>query len=105
MQSVWRILAGANVELVLAAHDHHYERFAPMDIAGKRDDERGIRQFIVGTGGARMTKIRLIKRHSKARNNESLGVLKLVLGSGNYAWQFLPAAPGAYTDNGKGACH
>jgi acid phosphatase type 7 len=105
MQAAWRILAEANVELVLAAHDHHYERFAPMDIAGKPDDAYGIRQFIVGTGGARLTKFRLFKRHSEARNNQSLGVLKLILGSGNYAWQFLSTEPGVYTDQGKGNCH
>jgi 3',5'-cyclic AMP phosphodiesterase CpdA len=105
MESAWHILAEANVELVLAAHDHHYERFAPMDSAGKRDDARGIRQFIVGTGGATMTKFRLVKRHSEARNNHSLGVLKLMLGSGDYDWQFLPTVPGEYTDGGKGSCH
>jgi hypothetical protein len=38
--------------VVLNGHDHNYQRFAPQDSEGKSDPERGIREFVVGTGGA-----------------------------------------------------
>ncbi len=44
-------LYAANVEVVLNGHDHDYERFAPQDPSGKLDLQRGIREFVVGTGG------------------------------------------------------
>ena len=45
-------LYDANVDLVINGHDHTYERFAPQDPDGRPDQQRGIRQFIIGTGGA-----------------------------------------------------
>jgi hypothetical protein len=105
MLPAWRILADANAELVLAAHDHHYERFAPMNRSGRRDEKQGIRQFIVGTGGARLRMVRIPRENSEANSNVSHGVLKLVLKSGAYAWQFLPVSGDARADQGSGTCH
>jgi acid phosphatase type 7 len=104
MLPAWRMLADAKVELVLSAHDHHYERFAPMNADGRRDDAQGTRQFIIGTGGARLTKFRLFKRHSEATGNTSHGVLKLVLQPGRYTWEFMPTRPGTQTDLGSDSC-
>ena len=56
MRPIWETLYEAGVDVVLSAHDHHYERFAPQDPNGKPDPERGIRQFIVGTGGTVITR-------------------------------------------------
>ena len=47
----WTILHNRNADVILSAHAHRYERYAPMTPRGKRS-ARGIRQFIVGTGGA-----------------------------------------------------
>lgn len=104
MQPAWRMLADAKAELVLSAHDHHYERFAPMNADGKADHAQGTRQFIVGTGGARLTKFRLFKRHSEATSNTSHGVLKLVLSPDTYTWEFMPSQPQDQTDRGSGTC-
>lgn len=104
MLPAWRMLADAKAELVLSAHDHHYERFAPMSADGRRDDAKGTRQFIVGTGGARLTKFRLFKRHSEATGNSSHGVLKLVLQPEAYEWEFMPTASGVQGDRGRGVC-
>jgi hypothetical protein len=52
VRDLWRVLFRSNAEVVLSAHDHLYERFAPQDHHGDFDPVRGLRQFVVGTGGA-----------------------------------------------------
>src|SRR5438094_4448691 len=52
MRDVWRTLYEFDVDLVINGHDHTYERFAPQDPEGRYDPERGIREFVDGTGGA-----------------------------------------------------
>jgi acid phosphatase type 7 len=49
---LWEVLHSAGVDVVLNAHEHIYERFAPQTPAGTPDEAHGIRQFTVGTGGA-----------------------------------------------------
>lgn len=104
MLPVWNVLAGAGVDLVLAAHDHHYERLAPLDAQGK-PDRRGARQFVVGTGGATLSPLRLPLAATEARNNTVPGVLKLALRDGGYSWDFLAALPTDFSDHGHGLCH
>jgi 3',5'-cyclic AMP phosphodiesterase CpdA len=110
MQDAWRILYDAGAELVLSGHDHDYERFAPQDADGRRDPARGIRQFVVGTGGAFATPFLKRTPHSEVRDASHDGVLELRLLDGGYAWRFLPAepdklAPGATPDHGSADCH
>jgi hypothetical protein len=52
MSDVWQVLYDNNADVVISGHDHHYERFAAMDADGRANSSRGIRQFVVGTGGA-----------------------------------------------------
>lgn len=105
MADAWKMLYDAGAELVLASHDHDYERFAPQNAAGKRDSERGMRQFVVGTGGARLTPFRFRKLNSEAGDNTTHGVLKLVLKDPGYEWEFLPTENGGFTDRGMALCH
>src|SRR4029079_18194995 len=35
MQPLWEALAEAGADVVVAAHEHHYERFTPLDPAGQ----------------------------------------------------------------------
>ena len=109
MKAAWRLLLDAGAEIVLSGHDHDYERFAPQDAEGTYD-ARGIRQFVVGTGGAYSTPFLLPLRNSERRDNSRTGVLKLVLKDGAYAWEFLEAAyqgfpNGNAPDRGEGTCH
>ena len=76
MQDIWRTLSEFNVDVVVAGHDHMYERFAPQDADGRLDPVRGIRQFIVGTGGAPVYQVRRLQPNSEARGHE-WGVLVL----------------------------
>lgn len=105
MDEAWKMLANAGAELVLASHDHDYERFAPQNAEGERDTERGIRQFVVGTGGAKLTPFRFRKLNSEASDNLAHGVLKLVLKDAGYEWEFLPTVAGSFSDRGMALCH
>ncbi|HEY0844968.1 MAG TPA: metallophosphoesterase [Noviherbaspirillum sp.] len=105
MDEAWKMLYDAGAELVLSSHDHDYERFAPQDPDGKRDAERGIRQFVVGTGGARLTPFRFRKLNSEAADNLTHGVLKLILKDVGYEWEFLPVSKDGFTDRGMALCH
>src|SRR5690349_15131644 len=104
-QSIWQTLYNNNVDLVLNGHDHIYERFAPQTPAGTLDTARGIREFIIGSGGANHTSLATIAANSEVRNVDTYGVLKLTLHPTSYTWQFVPEAGKTFTDTGTGACH
>jgi len=106
VQGLWQALWDAGADVVLTGHDHDYERFAPMDAAGQHDPTRGLRQFVVGTGGTRRRAFRPVPaENSEVRNSDTWGVLKLTLRDRDYDWQFLPVAGQTFTDSGSSACH
>ncbi|HKE09625.1 MAG TPA: metallophosphoesterase [Candidatus Acidoferrum sp.] len=105
MIAFWQALYDFNAELVLNGHDHDYERFGPQDPNGKADAKRGIREFVVGTGGKSHRAFGFTKRNSEVRNNDTFGVLKLTLKPTDYEWKFLPEAGKTFTDEGSGICH
>ncbi len=104
LSSLYGLLYDHGVEVVLTGHDHHYERFAPQDANGNRDDARGIRQFVVGTGGKNLYHLEQIVWNSEARNNQAYGVLQLELHADTYTWEFVPEAGQTFSDIGAGAC-
>jgi hypothetical protein len=105
MMTAWKSLVAAHADLVLVGHDHDYERLAPLDAEGKRDDARGLREIVAGTGGANLTPFRLRREHSLASDNSTHGILKLVLKDAGYEWEFLPVLQGGFTDKGAARCH
>jgi acid phosphatase type 7 len=106
LDTLWRILYKSNVDVVLNGHEHNYERFAPLDPDGRLDERRGIREFIVGTGGAQLIEVFLgVHANSEARESTSYGVLALALASRSYEWQFLSAPGGIPLDRGSASCH
>ena len=98
-------LYAAGADVVLAGHDHVYERFAPQNPAGQPDPARGIRAFVVGTGGANHTTITTVAANSEVRDAATFGVLRLVLHPTGYDWRFVPEAGKTFTDAGTAACH
>jgi len=104
VRDLWRLLYEAGADIVISGHDHDYERFAPQNPKGKADPERGIRQFVVGTGGAGVYEFRSTASNSEIRDNSTYGVLKLTLGPGRYRWEFIPISAGNFTDSGSGTC-
>ena len=105
LTAFWQAFYDNNVELVLNGHDHDYERFAPQDPDGKADPKRGIREFVVGTGGKSHREFGFARPNSEIRNHDAYGVLQLTLKPAGYDWQFLPEAGKTFTDSGSGACH
>ena len=106
MQTMWEDLNDAGVEILLSGHSHDYERFAPQDENGSLDNTNGVRQFIVGTGGAFFTGLGIhFDANSRVHQNDTYGILKLTLRSDAYDWQFVPEAGKTFTDSGTTACH
>jgi hypothetical protein len=101
----WQALYDFNAELIVNGHDHDYERFAPQDPNGNSDPKRGIREFVVGTGGKNHRLIGILKANSEVRNDTTYGVLKLTLKATGYDWKFIPEAGKSFTDAGSGNCH
>jgi hypothetical protein len=99
-----RALYDGGVSVAITGHDHHYERFAPMGFLGRVDPERGIRFFVVGTGGARRYATIFDAEGSEVASSGAWGVLRLVLREGGYEWRFLPADGGSFRDAGAGTC-
>ncbi len=104
MSAIWNLMYEHGVELAIGGHDHLYERFAPMSPTGALDQARGVRQFIVGTGGFRPYAPRRVARNSQIRSTGTSGVLKLSLGDGVYQWEFLPVAGKTFRDWGQEKC-
>ena len=105
VESGFELLDRGGVDVLVSAHDHIYERFAPMRMNGVRDDRDGVRQFVVGTGGNALYAIRRIHRHSQTRQNGVYGVLKLTLRAESYSWEFVPATPTRFRDSGSASCY
>lgn len=101
----WDALYQAGADVVVNGHDHDYERFGPQTPDGKADAARGIRQFVVGTGGKNHRPFGVPYANSEMRNADAFGVLKLTLMQGKYSWEFVPEAGKTFTDAGEGVCH
>lgn len=99
----WDALYDARADVVLAAHDHNYQRFARLNHRGEIDKVRGIRSFVVGTGGRSLSPLRSHPRR-QAANDRTFGVLQLTLQPTSYFWRFIPVAGQRYQDSGSGSC-
>ena len=105
IQPLWQALYDANADVVVNGHDHDYERFAPQTPDAAPDPKRGIREFVVGTGGKNHRPFKEPKPNSEVRDATAFGVLKLTLKSNGYDWQFIPEERKTFTDSGTGTCH
>ena len=103
MREMWSILQQGGADVVLSGHDHLYERFAPQDAAGRADSRSGLREFVVGTGGAHLYSPTTIRPNSEVIGSTH-GVLKLTLKSASYEWQFVPIPGKTFTDSGMAQC-
>jgi Calcineurin-like phosphoesterase len=104
MQAIWQLLYEHGVDVIINGHDHDYERFAPQDPDGRPDPARGIREFVVGTGGKGLRSFKSIRANSEVRDSNTYGVIRLSLRTNGYDWEFVPAAGGSFSDAGTGTC-
>lgn len=99
----WNVLYDAGADVVLSGHDHNYQRMARLNKRGEIDKQRGIRSFVVGTGGRHLSPLRPHPRRH-AGNDHTWGVLRLTLRPTSYSWQFIPVAGRRYRDSGSANC-
>jgi hypothetical protein len=102
MRDMFGLLEIGGADVVIAAHDHLYERFSKQSADGRPSD-RGIRQFIVGTGGAELYRFGTAAPNSETRIAQ-FGVLHLSLQPAAYRWEFV-LTTGGLADSGTEACH
>jgi acid phosphatase type 7 len=106
VKPLWQILYDRGADVILSGHAHRYERFRPINPDGDPDSENGIRQFVVGTGGAPGQGQRGPNDPNMQRKKlHTPGVLKLNLGAGSYSWKFVPIAGERFTDQDSDQCH
>lgn len=103
MVRINKLLHVHGADVVVAGHDHTYERFAPQDSEGRAAAD-GIRHFVVGTGGAPLYEFGPARRNSEMRSSTAHGVLKLTLHRQSYDWEFVPVAGAKFSDRGSGRC-
>lgn len=101
----WLVLMRYGADVVLNGHDHNYERFDPQDASGV-PIASGLREFVVGTGGAGLRALGTLKRNSVIFDVKHHGVLLMTLHPGSYEWRFL-STDGAIVDQSASpvACH
>jgi hypothetical protein len=102
-QALWKTLYDAGAELVINGHEHHYERFTQMNAYGQ-PVRKGMREIVVGTGGAGLYGFGTALSTSQVRNSSTHGVLKLILTATEYQWEFIPVTGKTFTDKGSTSC-
>ena len=105
LNTVWSMLAAAGVDLVLAGHDHDYQRWLPLDGNGA-PSAGGPTQFVVGTGGHGIqgfarTDARLAVGFDTSPG--AIGALRLQLSDGLAGFEFVNST-GTVLDTGSVAC-
>src|SRR5204863_2270267 len=104
-QQIWQDLYKGGVDVVLNGDSHWYERFAPLNASGAIDNTFGVREFIVGTGGAGLEPPGAELPTSQALNATTHGIIKLTLHNGTYDWQVRNDGESNFTDSGTANCH
>ena len=123
-QAFWQLLYQYGADVVLNGHDHLYARYRPLDPSGNYDPKKGIREFIVGTGGETLDavvttntttadptgNVNFNANNLEASTGNFWGVMGLTLDRNGYKWDFesalpLPGATGTYSDKGFSVCH
>jgi hypothetical protein len=94
VQPLWDLLYAARADVVLNADAHNYQRWVPLNPQGQEDQKRGIREFVVGTGGTRKDSLATGLRPgelAKAQDT-AFGVLRITLHDASYTWEWVSAA-------------
>jgi hypothetical protein len=103
VQALWQALYDYGADVVIVGHDHNYQRFAPQTPTGVADPARGMREFVVGTGG-RSRHMAGPTVNQETFEDDTYGVLKMTLHSESYDFEFVPEAGVTYTDSGSASC-
>ena len=102
MRRFVRVALSHRVDLMLAGHDHHYERFAPMNNQGEVR-RRGVTQFVSGAGGKSHYAADGELTGSQYVEDDTFGVLRLVLRPDSFRYGFR-GIDGSSQDTGTRNC-
>jgi acid phosphatase type 7 len=93
VRPLWLLLDDADADVVLTSHSHNYQRWRPQDLVGNRD-RAGMRQFIVGTGGASHYSLQpgTWPENLVAAQARAFGILRIALKAEGYRWAWVGAA-------------
>lgn len=105
VKAIWQVLYANGVDVVLNGHNHNYERFAPQTPSGSADPIGGVREFVVGTGGVSLHPAQAPRANSEVVNDDTFGVLELILFPAGYEWRFIAVPDSGFTDSGAASCH
>ncbi len=105
VKTFWQDLYAYGADVILNGHNHNYERFDPQNPDAVAD-LNGIREFVVGTGGASLDSSSLpLAANEVVRSAAAYGYLKLTLQAGSFSWQFVAQPGSSFTDSGSALCH
>lgn len=104
VSTFWKVLFRKHADIVLNGHEHNYERFRKQAPQG-RFDKRGIREFVVGTGGAGLYPFGAAQPNSRKRISSSFGVLRLTLRHDGYRWKFVSVGGDVLDRGGPKRCN
>ena len=102
MRDLWALLESSRAEVVISGHDHLYERFARQRWDGSADAVNGIRQFVVGTGGADQNNFVRNSANSEERIMR-YGAARFTLRPAQIDWEFV-GLDGSVSDRGLDTC-
>lgn len=105
MAAIWALLAQNGVTIVLNGHDHDYQRWLPLDAAGQ-PSPNGITEFVVGSGGHGLQKIKQTDNRvafSYAASPTAFGALLLQLGKNGANFRY-HSSNGSVLDSGFISC-
>lgn len=93
VRPLWELLHAARADVVLNGHSHNYQRWRPQDPQGNLDRTGGIREFVVGTGGANLYPLpgTTFPNNLVRGQADGFGVLRLTLRASSYRWRWVPA--------------
>jgi PKD repeat protein len=104
MKPAYDRLYAAGVDLVLAGHDHNYQRYAKMTSSQVASDD-GLVQVVVGTGGRDLYALNGTHPLLVTAQAHTWGVLKLELTADGYNGEFMPVAGRTWSDSFSGTCN
>ena len=102
-QYLWEASVANGADLVMTAHDHHYERFGPLDATGA-PAVGGVPLFITGLGGAQVYPLGPAIPGSQYMLNSDHGVVQLTLTPTTFSWGFVSALDSLTYDAGTASC-
>ena len=102
-QFLWEASVANGADLVMTAHDHHYERFGPLDATGA-PAIGGVPLIISGLGGAQVYPLGPPLPGSQYMLNSDHGVVQLTLTPTTFSWGFVSALDSLTYDAGTASC-